>query len=172
MVAVAEVHVFHGAAPGTPTDVTDTTIRFKRADNDTQDANNPIPIPTSGTNYSWRKAFKLRCPATGPDNKIENLRLYSELQSLGTGRSILCKTASTYTQGSSGDEGTPLSGSADVDTYTSGSPLVVAAGQVFGAAETGSGTQDFVELQAALTSAGSQGDAAAAKGIVYRYDES
>ena len=38
MVADAQVHVFHGVSPGTPADITNTTIRFKRADNDTIDA--------------------------------------------------------------------------------------------------------------------------------------
>lgn len=172
MPATVIIAVYHGASPGTPSaDVSGTTIRFKRADEDLQDSNNPIPIPNSGANYSWRKSIKLRI-LTDPDTEIRNLRFYSEGQSLGTGRSLRAKQASTYTQASSSDEGTELSGSVDVDTYTTSSPLVLEAGQVLAnGAAPGEGSQDFVELQAKIDSTAIAGGSANAKGLVYRYDE-
>lgn len=169
MVAVMEASVYHGASPGAATDVTNQTVRFKQADNDTQDANDPIPIPSSGFNYSWRKSFKLLA-TTGPDNQITNLRFFSEQQDLGTDRDILIATSASYTQGSSADESTPIS-AVDVDTYSLGAPLTVQAGQVFGAAETGEGTQDFVVLQARVGPAATAGNADNAKGLVWSYDE-
>ena len=171
MVAVTEASVYHGAAPGVPSDISGAVVRFKRADNDAQDALDPVPIPSSGFNYSWRKSFKLRCPVTGPDNQITNLRFFSEGQNLGTDRILLVATAAAYVQGSLGDESTPISAT-DVDTYTLGSPLVVNAGQVFGPAETGDGTQDFVVLQARVGPSAVAGNVLATKGLVQRYDES
>lgn len=170
MAADATISEFQGASPGTPADIDSSTVRFKRSDDSAQDSTNPVPIPAAGFNYSWRKSLKLRCPTTGPDNEIRNVRIYSEEQSLGTDREMLIATAGSYTQGASGDESSAIS-AVNVDTYTVSSPLVVAAGQVFGAAETGDGTQDFVELQVRIGPTATPGNAAAAKGIVYRYDE-
>lgn len=172
MAADTQMAVYHGASPGSASDVSSTTIRFKRADDDAQDTNDPIPIPTSGFNYSWRKAFKLRVdPAgSGPDNGISNVRFFSEGQDLGTDRDILAATASSYTQGSSGDESSAISAT-NVDTYTTSSPLVVEAGTAFTASETGDGSQDFVVLQARIGPAAVPGNVSNAKGLVYRYDE-
>lgn len=172
MPATVIIAVYHGASPGTPSaDVAGSTIRFKRADEDLQDANNPIPIPNSGAAYSWRKSLKLRI-LTDPDTEIRNLRFYSEGQNLGTGRSLRAKPASTYTQAGVADETTELAGSVDVDTYTSTTPLVLQAGQVLAnGSAPGEGVQDFVELQAKIDSTAIAGNAANAKGLVYRYDE-
>lgn len=171
MAGTYSIRVWHGASPGTPSaDVSTATIRFKRADDDTQDANDPIPKPVAGSNYSWRKSLKLYSDV-GPDNTLENLRFFSEGQALGAGRTILIAVSATYTQGSSGDESTPIS-AVDVDTYTTGAPLTINAGEVFSSGETGDGTQDFVVLQAAVDSTASPGNVTNAKGLVYRYDES
>lgn len=170
MAADALIATYHGASPGTPVDVTNSTIRWKRADNDAQDALDPIPVPTAGFAYSWRKSFKVRVASIGPDNAIRNLRFYSEGQDLGTDRIFLIATAGSYTQGSTGDETAAIS-AVDVDSYTSTAPLVVNAGQVFGPSETGDGSQDFVEIQARIGPAATAGNVAAAKGLAYRYDE-
>ena len=56
---------------------TAATIRFKRAINPTVDANNPIPIPNAGTNYSYEKVlcFYMEAP---PDNNIQNFKFYTD----------------------------------------------------------------------------------------------
>lgn len=171
MVAVVESSVYHGVSPGAPTNISGATVRFKRSDDDAVDALNPIPIPSAGFNYSWRKSFKLRAPTTGPDNQINNLRFFSETQVLGTDRIILILQDPTYTQGSLGDESAAIS-AVDVDSFTLGSPKIINAGQVFGVLETGDGTQDFVVLQARVGPAAVAGNGDNAKGLVYRYDES
>ena len=81
MTAATEIRVHHGAAPGLGVDVTSTTLRLKRADDDLQDANDPVPIPDVGVNYSWRKSLKL-VATTAPDNKITNLRFFTLGESL------------------------------------------------------------------------------------------
>jgi len=170
MPATIIIAAYHGAAPGSPTgDLDGTTVRYKVADDDAQDSNDPIPIPGSGFEYSWRKSFKILA-TVGPDNEIRNLRLFSEQQDLGTHRTLLIDQQAAYTQGAVGDESSPIS-AVDVDTYTSGVPLAVNAGQVFSAAETGDGTQDFVELQAKVGPAATAGNVDNALGCVWRYDE-
>lgn len=173
MAADTQFAVFHGAAPGVPTDVTNQTIRFKRADDDGIDASSPVPVPSSGFNYSWRKNCKLRVDdlGSGPDNVISNLRFYSEGQSFGTDKALLVAVAAAYTQASAADESAAIAGAVDVDSYTSAAPLVVNGGTVFSAAEVGDGSQNFVVLQARLGPAAGGGNVAEAKGLVYRYDE-
>lgn len=172
MAATVLASVFHGAAPGTPSDITNTTVRFKRADDDVLDATNPVQVPSSGFNFSFRKNFKIRTTA-GPDNAISNLRFFSEQQALGTARTLITEPAAVYVQGSAADESAAFSGTAvDVDTHTASTPLVVNAGQVFGALETGDGTQDFVVMQAQIGATAGPGNSTAAKGLVYRFDES
>lgn len=170
MAAVTEFQVFHGVGPGTPSDVTNVTMRMKRADNDTQDDSDPVPIPTSGFSYSWRKSFKLSAPVTGPDNSLENLRFFTLAQNMGTGREVFVLFPSAYTQASVSDESSAISAD-NIDNYTTGSPKVINGGQVLGPAATGTGTQDFVVVQLRQDSTAIIGDNLNDKEIVYRYDE-
>ncbi len=74
MASRAEICSFHGASP-TPTIVTE--VRFKRADNDTLDTLNPIPISTTLDTWSWRKHFMVRWTAL-PVTQIENLIIFAD----------------------------------------------------------------------------------------------
>lgn len=174
MAATTEIHIFTGAFPGTNTNVTSTEVRFKRQDEYAASggtaAQAPVPIPTSGTNYSWRKHFKLRV-VTDPSNQISNLRFFSSGSSLGTGITHNVATTGTYVAGSSADE-TASIGGADSSTYTAGSPLVINSGQVMaaGAAPT-FGTQDFTVQQMGVGTAAVAG-VSGARTYTYRYDES
>jgi len=97
MPATVEIRSFHGATPDTGTNVASGSIRFKQADNDTVDANNPIPIPGAGTNYSYIKQFRFYA-ATTPANTINNLKFYSDgANGFGTGVSLGGKTNSVLT---------------------------------------------------------------------------
>jgi len=169
MAAVVQVRTYHGAGP-TSGDVTNATIRMKRADDDTQDAAAPVPIPSAGVARSWRKSLKIYA-TTGPDNQLTNLRIYSDGVSLGTATTIWIALASSYTQASSADESAAIS-AVDVDTYTSVSPLTIQAGEVLAAAETGDGDtgQDFVELQLEIGSTAVPGNSAE-KTLTYQWDE-
>lgn len=169
MAATTLVHVFHGAGP-TATDITSTEIRFRRDDTDAVNAGAAVPIPTSGTNYSWRKHTKLRI-STDPANQIANLRFFSSGNSLGTGITHQVLQTGTYTLASSTDETTSIAGT-DSSTYTSGSPLVVNSGVVMsnGAAPT-YGTQDYLAQQIGVGTTASAGTSPA-RTYTYRYDES
>lgn len=168
MAATVEVIVFNGAG-ATETIITSATVRMKRADNNALDELNPVPIPTAGFNFSFRKNFRIRIDVS-PDNNIQNLRFFSDGASLGTGREILFLQSASYVQGSGADESAAIS-AVNVDTHTSGSPKVINGGTVISNPATGFGTQDFVQLQMQLSSSALVGDPVAAKGLIYRFDE-
>lgn len=173
MPATVQLRVFHGASPGLGADVTGDTLRFKRADNDTQDAVDPVPIPASGDAYSWRKVVKL-VATTAPSNRLANLRFFSGGESLGTGRTVLFSRTGSYVQPSIADQDGPIGGT-DVDDLTSGAPEVIQAGTFISSGDSfpydGGALQDYVNLQMKLASNALAGAAAAAKTLTYRYDE-
>lgn len=171
MAAQTVAAVFHGVAPGTPIDVTNQTLRMKRSDDDTQDALSPVPIPSSGFEYSWRKSFKLFF-TTAPDNAVSNLRFFSDGGSLGVGRSLLFGRSSSYVQASAADQSGGI-GSTDVSQITAASPEVIQAGDVVISTDSfpTDGNQDFVMLQLRNDSTAIAGDASAEVTCSYRYDE-
>jgi hypothetical protein len=146
--------------------------RFHRADSHptTDGSTTFIPIPSSSTNYSWRKSFKLNVTAT-PTGTVANLRFFSDGSSWGTGITCYAKLKAAYTQGSSSDNSALFDGTAvDVTTYTSGSPLTITAGTVLSNPSTGYGTQDYLVLQVGGTSSAAAGTTAA-RTLTYRVDE-
>ncbi len=146
--------------------------RFHRADSSpTSDGSTTfIPIPTSGTNYSWRKSFKLNVTTT-PVGTVSNLRFFSDASSWGTGVTPYAKLKAAYTQGSSSDNSALFDGTAvDLTTYTSGSPLTITAGTVLSNPSTGYGTQDYLVIQVGVGSTAVAGTTAA-RTLTYRTDE-
>jgi hypothetical protein len=79
MPASISIIELNGAAPGSPTDKTSGTIRFKNADDATVDLNNPLIVPTADREYSYQKYLRLR--DNGDDyTQIDNIRAYSDGQ--------------------------------------------------------------------------------------------
>lgn len=96
MAATVEIRSFHGATPDSGTNVASGSVRFKQADNDTVDANNPIPIPAAGTNYSFVKQFRFYA-ATTPANTINNLKFYTDgANGFGTGVGMTASAPAAY----------------------------------------------------------------------------
>jgi len=147
MVATLSVYLDTGGTNGTPGTSTDVdalgppSIRFKTADNPTIDTNHPVPIPTSGTNYSYVKNCYVKCDVA-PDTQIDNFRIYTDGGGFGTGITVYIgdqfptrnsgSTAAykvaTGTQGTTGTEMTALysgtvTSKTDLFTKTSGSPF-------------------------------------------------
>ena len=174
MAATTGLRVYHGSNPGLGVDATGLTLRFKQADDDQQDDQNPVPIPQEGVAFSWRKSLKLAA-TTAPDNRISNVRIFSLQESLGVGREVFFGRSSSYVQATAGDEAGAI-GSTNMDTFTATAPEVIQAGDVLLSSDTypfdGGARQDFwmFQLQHAITAIA--GDAAAAKTLVCRYDES
>ena len=174
MGAAIELRISHGAAPALGEDVTDETVRFKKADDDAADALTPVEVPSAGFNYSWRKSFKL-VATSNPDTQLSNLRIFSDGVSLGTGRILLIATSTSYEQASAADETVAISAE-DVDDFTSLAPKVLQAGAfiVTGDPEPhdGGSLQPYVQLQLRVAATAEAGDVTAAKGITFAWTES
>lgn len=168
MPATVNITSYHGAAGATTANVDGTSIRYKVADNDTFDANNPIPIPTSGTNYSYIKQFRFNATTT-PANTINNLKVYTDgANGLGTGIDIQAKTSATYTDPVANGT-TALSGSpASIFTRTSGSPLSV-TGSISNPSTGAFG--DYIQTQMSVDNTATQGNSST-ETITFSYDES
>jgi hypothetical protein len=170
MAATYSVHVFTGSGP---TDTAHTNgWRFHRADTNTSadGSTTYIPIPASGTNYSYRRTFKLKVDTT-PVGAVANLRFFSDGSSWGTGITCYAKQKAAYTQATSADNTALFDGTAvDVTTYTSGSPLTINSGNVLSNPSTGYGTQDYLVMQVGVGSTAAAGTTAA-RTLTYRVDE-
>jgi hypothetical protein len=182
MSASQQTRYYHGASPGSAGgDVTGSTVRHKQADNDIQDANNPIPVPLTGLSFGWRKSSKENW-TTPPLGAISDLvwfltgtpatgqYVYARVQSVG----IYVVATSADQSGITGFTDTAPNRAANLATlYTSSSPLAINAGTVLSNPNTGEGSQDFLETQMALDStyAGGAGPITALT-VTYRYVES
>ena len=148
---------------------TSGTVRFKDADNNTVDANNPLVVPAADTIYSYTKKLRAYMDAL-PNTNISNMRWYSDgSNTFGTGISVNCKNIGV-TFGS--QYKTAMSGGADLFGKTSGSPLdgdgTDTGPFVPGDDDTYIG--DIIELQMAVASTASNG-ALAAETLTLAYDE-
>jgi hypothetical protein len=169
MAATYQVDVFHGSGPSAG--AWPSGGRFHRADTDptTDGATTFIPIPTSGTNYSWRKSFKLNV-TVAPTGVVSNLRFFSDGVSWGTGITPYAKQKAAYTQATSSDNTALFDGTAvDLTTYTAASPLTINAGTVL-TATTGYGTQDYLVIQIGGITTVAAGTSTA-RTMTYRVDE-
>lgn len=178
MAATVQTISIHGATvTTTETVVADaSTIRFKRADNDTQNTSDPIPKPSGAANYSWRKSFRPKVTVT-PSGDISNYRFFTDAGSWGTGCTLFAhsKPVANYDQASSGDNTTKIvadGGSAvtDASTFTSVSPLVVNSGVVLTNPATNYGTCDLTELQLEVANTAALG-LKGPRTVTFRHDE-
>jgi hypothetical protein len=172
MAASTNIWSYHATAPGTTFDVAGVTIRHKLDDNDTQDLNTPLLIPSAGTNYGWRKHTRLAI-LTAPNEQITNLRWFADAAPGDwTGVTLFAGTTTPYVEATTADEAGQLGGTADADTYDEGDPLPVNAGTV--AISTDSfptpGTQLFVLQQMGVASTASPG-VITSRTVRYRWDE-
>jgi hypothetical protein len=168
MAATVEIRSYHGASGSeTGTDVAGGSIRFKQADNDTVDANNPVPVPAAGTNYSFIKNFRFHAVTT-PSNTINNLAFYTDgSNGYGTGVALNVKTSATYVDPVANGT-TALTGTTDAFTYTSGSPLAI-TGSVSNPTTGAFG--NFVVAQIAVGTTASQGTSGS-ESLTWSFDES
>lgn len=188
----AEMKIYSMHAGGDTTSPADH-IRFKLADNDTADTASPCRIPTADqvaaqipATWSFRKCLKL-FSHIGPTNSISNLRFFLDGNELGTGIVLHGDmTTNAAATGAHAPESSDSTGNSDntchwmvvtgANAWTKASPLVVAAGTVWSAAETGDGGTDqpFVLLQTRILPTASPGiyPDVPSKGVIsYRYDE-
>ncbi len=121
MVATVVITSYHGAAGATTADI--SAMRFKKADNDTADSNNRMPIPASGTEYSYLKHTALRCTVT-PASLIDTCRFYGD-GALPTGVQLYVNDHS-YTDPTAQIDTALGSWSNNYSSYTSSAKLTIA----------------------------------------------
>ena len=166
MPATVQIWGYHGAAASVAgADITSTDTRFKLADNDTADAENPVTVPTSGTNYSYIKNERLYCTVT-PASVVDNLRFFTDGSSWGTGIAIYAKVSNSYVDPIVNGTAA-LTGVADETTYTSAAPLAL-TGSISNP-DTGAFGQ-FVVRQGAVGTGAAPG-VVSGKTQYFRYDE-
>jgi len=174
MAATVQTQVFLGAVPGAGSGL--TNLRFKTADNNTQDTNEPCVKPTAGVNRSWVKTIAL-VALTAPDVGINNVKIYTDGDLPWTGCMIYVgdETPNTYRQATgssdSGDEMTVvyaglITAKTDFFTYTSGAPKAVSGSIGY----TTGQISDLVGLQVDLSTLATHG-IKPAENIVWQYDE-
>ena len=170
MAATIEIRSYHEAGGGNPdsgTDVAGGAIRFKQADNDTVDANNPIPIPGAGTAYSFLKQLRFYA-ASSPSNTINNLKFYTDgTNGLGTSTGLNAKQETAWTNPVTLGAA-DMTGGTDAFTYTSGAALTV-TGTISNPTTGAFG--NYVKLQMTVGTGAAQGTTSS-ETVTYSYDES
>jgi hypothetical protein len=162
MTATVKTYVYYGASSSA--DSSDH-LRFKNADDNTNDTGNPIQIPATSTTYSWKKTIALYA-TSAPATSITNVKFYSDgTNSYGTGVTMEYKKVASYTQVT---DATHISGGADIFGLTSGSPTSL-TGSI--GATTGKGDLQFIELQMGVASTASPGDLHPGETFTWQYDE-
>ena len=187
---VADISVFTdfgGAvnAPGTKQD-TDAlgppNARFKDADNNTIDLNDPIPIPSSGTRHSRWKHMYMEL-TTAPDTQIDNVKIFTDGTGFGTGITVTNGNG-VQANTSAADAGydvadvsnevmtnhDTVSASTDFFTFTSGSPRSVGISEAGAILDAIGEESDYMVLQMEVLSTAGPGDLAD-ETITWEYDE-
>ena len=170
------------AGSSTNTTLTDTSTRACTDDNPAPGNDFTIPIPSSGSNYSYWVTNRLSVVSNADGHTLDNLRFYVTTHNVPTGVTINVAKASTGsnagyrqatgTQRQSGNQlnqtnhtgldASPL----DLFTLVAGSPLAL-AGSTTSTGELG----DHVVWQVAVGAAASPATPAPAEGLAFRYDE-
>jgi len=170
--------------PGTSTN-TDAlgppNIRFKQADNPTIDANDPMPIPAAGTEYSRWKQIYLKC-TTAPSTKVDNVKIYTDEGGFGTGITVKIgdgvqvhnSGATTGYDVSDTNEvitnHTDVATATDFFTYGSGDPRSVTISETDSQIDAIDETTDYIVLSMEVDSTASPGDLAN-ETFTWQYDE-
>lgn len=158
MPATPKIWVYHGAG-GTTSDISAGDLRYKRKDNSTADLSDPVPIPSSGVNYSAVKFTKIAF-ITAPSGSISNLRWFLDAtpatgdpSSEWVGVTLWAGHTAGYTQ--SVDAPTGLIGgvTANCDSITVLNPLTINGSTVITSPSTGVGTQNYLMTQMAIAAA-------------------
>ena len=189
---VATVAVFVETGPNATPVPTDTSalgppnIRFKTADDSVIDANNPIPIPTSGTNRSFWKSIFLQATG-GTFTQIDNVKFFTDGTGFPTGITVFVgdetptknsgSTAgydqATGTVGTNGNELTThsfITAKTDAFSFTSGSPKTVTISEAGAIINASGETTNYVVAQMDVADTASPGDLAD-ETWTFQYDE-
>ncbi len=183
MAATVIINEVNGAAPGTRTDKTGGTVRFKNADNATVDLAAPLVVPSSGQEYSYEKYLRLEITDAGGFTQIDNLRAYSDgSNDFVTGIKLWYAVTGSYRPPEIPSEsadppqstaaGSPQENMTDFFTTTSGAPIDMDAINT-GPVTDGSPAEqigDYLALVMEVETTASQG-VLTAETLTFAYDE-
>lgn len=174
MAATADVQECNGAAAGSWNTV--TAAKFCTSDAYDPGTTNPIPIPPSGTKYSYWKSHCLNF--TGTFTEITNIKIYTDGVGFGTGILVnigdemiveASYVQATGTPGDTGDEmvagHSGITGKSDLFGYVVGTPKDVDAGPI-----SSPGRCKHVVLQMDVDDTASPGEQTP-ETITFQYDE-
>lgn len=178
-------------SPGTQQDTDGLgppNIRFKTNDNELIDVNDPVPIPTAGTNRSYWKQLYLKCN-TAPDTQVDNIKWFTDGAGYGTGITLQVGDEfpvknsgsnagyelATGTPGTTGNdvvvEHAGISAVTSAFSFTVGSPLsgptISEAGSIINAINE---TTNYLILQADVINTATPGNKAD-ETLTFQYDE-
>lgn len=164
MVATVRVVEKNGSsASPTLTQKDGGTVRFKNADDANVDLNNPMVIPSSGSDWSFEKWLRLEITG-GTFTEITNLKFYTDgANNFGTGVNLWAKNVATYATPA---EGTGSTGYSDAFGYTSAAPLNLGAGPYTAVGEIGDHVVMLLEVQSTAASGVLPGET-----VTFAYDE-
>jgi hypothetical protein len=171
MVATVILNEKNGAGE-TATAKTSATVRFKNADNATDDANDPLVIPSSNREYSYEKWVRAEVTG-GTYTNITNVRFYTDgANGYNTGIKLWATTDATYSTPATPTEtdDPPHHDAVDMTdafTYTSGSSLTLGAGPYTGNGEIGDYLVMVMEVETTATVSGNSGN----ETMTISYDE-
>ncbi len=177
----ATVAVYVETGPNATPVADDTTgfgppnIRFKTADDSTIDANNPIPIPASGTKRSFWKHIFLQVTVAGGFTQIDNVKFFTDGTGFGTGITVFVadetptkNSGSTagYDQatGSVGDDGdeltthTNVTAKTDAFSFNSTTPKTVSISEAGAIINLVGETTNYIIAQMDVASTAGPGD--------------
>jgi len=188
MVAAFNVRLDTAGSDNNPgTQATITNLRFKTADDNTQDTNNPIPIVSAATKYSYWRQVYLEA-STAPDTQVDNIKFYTDGGDFGTGitmniadqfpvKNSGADTGYDLATGTPGDTGnimtdhTDISSVTDAFSFTSGSaltgPSISEGGSIIADIDD---TSNYIVLQLVVTDSASPGTKTA-ETLTFQYDE-
>ena len=183
MAATVIINEYNGAPPGTKTDKTSGTVRFKNADDANVNLTNPLVVPTSGQEYSYEKWLRLQITDEGGFTQIDNLRAYSDgSNNFGTGVKLWYAVTGAYDQPvipnesadppQSAAAGSPVENMTDFFTSSSGAPIDLDSINT-GPFTDGSPAEeigDFLVLAMEVETTASQG-VLTAETLTFAYDE-
>lgn len=164
MTATTGIRSYHGAAGAT--EATVTAVRFKKADNDTADTNNRMPIPPSGTEYSYVKHLALYV-VSGTYTLIDTIKAYGD-GALPTGVGMYMADAS-YANPVSNADAALGSFSNNYAGYTSAAPLSLAGSAASNA--TGKVQTNYLQMQMSVVNGAASG-VMTAETLTFSYLES
>lgn len=187
MAAVFDVFLDTGGTdnnPGVETDIDalgPPALRFKQADDPTIDANDPMPIPAAGSEYSRWKQIYLKC-STAPSTKVDNVKFYTDGGGFGTGITVnVGDGAQVHNSGATtgydvSDANETMTNHTDVAavtdafSFTSGAPRTCTISEATSQIDAIDETTDYLVLQMIVDNTASPGDLAN-ETFTWQYDE-